>query len=62
MDNSSHNKKYILITKIPELLIAMLIILSIYNSFTIGLSWDEIFHNHLGSLRFKYLISFGNFK
>jgi len=62
MDNLSHNKKYILITKIPGLLIAMLIILSIYNSFTIGFSWDEIFHNHLGSLRFKYLISFGNFK
>ena len=62
MNNSSHNKKYILIKKIPELLIAMLIMLSIYNSFTIGFSWDEIFHNHLGSLRFKYLISFGNFK
>ena len=25
-------------------------------------SWDEIFDNHLGILRFKYLISFGNFK
>ena len=43
-------------------IIVLLLILSLYNSTIIGLSWDETFHHINGQLRFEYLVSFGNFE
>ena len=43
-------------------IIVLLLILSLYNSTIIGLSWDETFHHINGKLRFEYLVSFGNFE
>ena len=43
-------------------LIIILLIFSLYNSLTIGLSWDENFHLINGQLRWEYLKSLGKFK
>ena len=42
--------------------ILLLLILSLFNSLIMGLSWDETFHHINGKLRFEYLVSFGNFE
>lgn len=47
---------------LAKLLIFLLLVLSFINSYFLGLSWDEPFHNFLGMLRFEYLKSFGEFK
>ena len=53
-------KKYLtLLQKKEEIIKIILIIYTIYCAYNIGISWDEGYHQEIGKINLKYLLSFG---
>ena len=50
------------IKKISKYLLVILSVFSIYCAYTIGMSWDEMYHHINGAVRSEYLRTLGKFK